>query len=201
MDNKGLNLLQCSGTNPPQAILPAPENAARGSVLVSSNASVAIVPNVDASPPATAITEKLVKAFPSFDIRAECRAARAAGNAVCLPESAANVLKAASATAASLLKATVRAARRDNGNDVAGNDMGSIVSGKRASIKVTPALLHSVTRNNNMLPVDINKRGSIGPHLVIAPTSTIGSWKREMQRWCPGFKVLATKSTVVRKMQ
>ena len=31
-------------------------------------------------------------------------------------------------------------------------------------------------------------KGIDGPHLVIAPKSTISNWQREVERWCPSLK-------------
>ena len=33
-------------------------------------------------------------------------------------------------------------------------------------------------------------KGIDGPHLVIAPKSTISNWQREVERWCPLLKSL-----------
>ena len=31
--------------------------------------------------------------------------------------------------------------------------------------------------------------GDQGPHLVVAPTSTLTNWQREFEMWCPALKV------------
>ena len=34
-----------------------------------------------------------------------------------------------------------------------------------------------------------------GPHLVVAPASLLENWQRELQRWCPGLKVVTYYGT------
>ena len=29
-----------------------------------------------------------------------------------------------------------------------------------------------------------------GPHLVVAPASLLENWQRELQRWCPGLRLV-----------
>ena len=36
----------------------------------------------------------------------------------------------------------------------------------------------------------LESRGIRGPHIVIAPKSTIGNWMREIRQWCPALKPL-----------
>jgi len=31
--------------------------------------------------------------------------------------------------------------------------------------------------------------GDAGPHLLVAPASLLENWQRELQKWCPAFKV------------
>ena len=48
------------------------------------------------------------------------------------------------------------------------------------------------------MPRSSQSRGVIGPHIVIAPKSTISNWYREVQRWCPSlraFRFHGDKST------
>lgn len=34
-----------------------------------------------------------------------------------------------------------------------------------------------------------SSRGSLGPHLIVTPTSTVENWRRELQTWAPLFRV------------
>ena len=36
---------------------------------------------------------------------------------------------------------------------------------------------------------DFASRGSVGPHLIVAPTSTISNWARELAKWSPTLQV------------
>ena len=35
-----------------------------------------------------------------------------------------------------------------------------------------------------------------GPHLIIAPKSTIDNWMLEFNRWCPDIKVVIMRGTI-----
>ena len=41
---------------------------------------------------------------------------------------------------------------------------------------------------------EFGSRGSLGPHLIIAPTSTITNWVRELAKWCPTLTVRRGRS-------
>lgn len=32
--------------------------------------------------------------------------------------------------------------------------------------------------------------GECGPHLIVAPVSTLANWRRELARWCPALRVV-----------
>lgn len=34
------------------------------------------------------------------------------------------------------------------------------------------------------------KLGCMGPHLIVAPSSTLLNWERELNKWCPDLRVL-----------
>lgn len=38
-------------------------------------------------------------------------------------------------------------------------------------------------------------RGIAGPHLIAVPKSTLDNWKREVNKWVPGFRVLVLQGT------
>jgi helicase SWR1 len=44
-------------------------------------------------------------------------------------------------------------------------------------------------------------RGIWGPHLVVAPTSVVVNWERELKKWCPGFKILTYTGNVVERSE
>lgn len=152
-----------------------------------------------------------------FDVRRELRDARRAGRAPRIPASAARALAHASAGAAAALDVVVSATRHhrgggDDGDDdveaVAadgGDDDGTANEGEsdgeggparvsRASAGGVPS--SSLIGKGGRSIVDIGNRGSAGPHLVVVPTSTLGNWKRELNRWCAELEVGCSSGSV-----
>ena len=39
-------------------------------------------------------------------------------------------------------------------------------------------------------PPTLFARGSVGPHIIVAPSTVIENWRRELKRWCSTFRVL-----------
>jgi SWI/SNF-related matrix-associated actin-dependent regulator of chromatin subfamily A member 5 len=38
-------------------------------------------------------------------------------------------------------------------------------------------------------------KGIHGPHLIVVPKSTLDNWRREVERWVPGFKTVVLTGT------
>jgi superfamily II DNA or RNA helicase len=61
----------------------------------------------------------------------------------------------------------------------------------RAPVHVLPSILPDEVfedRISGLAPV--LSRGSVGPHLVVVPSSTLTNWQREFNKWCPLLRVV-----------
>lgn len=143
-------------------------------------------------------------------IQAALRAAAKAGMSVSLAAPAVAAVRAASSAAAGSLAAKLAAlecggapllGEEDSGNEADGDgdegdgeeegEGGDGPSRRRRAAPVASAARRA-TSPHPAPAADLQNtsmRGSSGPHLVLAPTSTLANWVRELGKWCPELRV------------